>query len=137
MGKNRRKYVRVNLGTSTALSLLDPSRISDRVLDVTLIDLSAGGAQIVATESILNGQPIRLAIRSTEPPIELNVIGRIVRADMKAPDGTFRCAIHFSTMSDADRVTVTRFVLRAARTTGQGADRIVRDHSLPEPTGVV
>ena len=136
MPRNHRKFMRVNIGSTTSMGLLDPTGIADRTLDVTLVNLSAGGAQIVANESILTSQPIRLGVKSADPPLEMNVIGRVIRADMKAADGTFRCGIKFSTMSDADRVTLTRFVLRLALKTGQGADRIVRDPA-PVASGVV
>lgn len=123
--KNRRKFIRVGLQTSTTCSLLDPSGVGNRTIDVTLVDLSAGGAALVATEPIVVGQPVRLLVHATNPEIDIAVIGTVVRADARAADGQYRFAVRFVALGDAERVELTRFVLRAARTNGQGADLIV------------
>ncbi|MBM3677268.1 MAG: PilZ domain-containing protein [Actinobacteria bacterium] len=124
MAKNLGQHVRVALGTPASCALLDPSGSSDRSLDVTLVDLSAGGALITAGEALLAGRPLRLAIRSTDPPIDLAVIGTVVRAETRATDGAFRAGIRF-TVGDPERVALTRFVLKAARTTGQGSTLVL------------
>jgi PilZ domain len=130
---NKRKYIRVHLDLSVSCSLLDPSGVSDRRLEAILTDLSAGGAKLVATEPIIAGQPMRLTLRSAEPALDITVIGTIVRIDPKSPEGAFPFSVRFATLGDAERVALTRYVLRAARTRGQGADRIVPGAPSPPP----
>jgi c-di-GMP-binding flagellar brake protein YcgR len=125
MVKNKRRFIRVGLQTSTTCSLLDPSGVGNRAIDVTLVDLSAGGAALVATEPAVVGRPVRLAVHSANPEIDITVIGTVVRADARAADGQYRFAVRFVALPDPERVALTRFVLKAARTNGQGADLIV------------
>lgn len=125
MAKNKRKYVRVGLRASTTCSLLDPSGVGSRTLEVTISDLSAGGAALIAAEPVVVGQPVRIVIAQDEPPIDIAVIGSVIRADVRSADGQYRFAVRFAAIGDHERVALTRFVLKAARTSGQGADLIV------------
>lgn len=131
MVKNKRKFIRVDLQASSTCSLLDPSGVGGRTLDVTIADLSAGGAALVGGEPVVVGQPVRLAIRRSDPEIDIVVIGTVIRADVRASDGTYRFAVRFAALGDLERVTLTRFVLKAARSSGQGADLIVRAAGSP------
>lgn len=132
MAKNRRKFIRVGLRTQATCALLDPTGVGARTLEVTLVDLSAGGAGLVASEPVVIGQPVRLHVVSSDPELDIVVIGTVVRADARSSDGSYRFAIQFAALGDHERVTLTRFVLKAARTSGQGSDRIVPVSALPD-----
>jgi c-di-GMP-binding flagellar brake protein YcgR len=124
MSRERRKFVRVALEMASSCSFLDASGLPKNVSQVTILDLSAGGAKIQTREPLVPGAPVRLHVHGEDPAIDVNVLARALRVDRQA-DGSVAAGLEFVALQPPDRVQLTRFVLTAARKSGQGGERVM------------
>lgn len=134
MPREQRKYLRTELSLPADCIVLDEAGITARTHDVTVLDLSAGGARIEATEALMPGMSIRLMLKHDDPEIDTTPLARILRT-APTPDGTHIAAMEFVGLDTNDRVAITRFVLITARRSGQGATPIHDQAGSHRPSG--
>lgn len=75
---------------------------------VRLIDLSAGGSLVLSPRPLKAGDAVRLHLPAVPGHDAIDLPGRIVRTELVGKE--WRVAVHFATLSDADRDRIVRRV---------------------------
>ena len=105
---------------------LEENGVRARAFDVTVLNLSAGGAYIRAREQAWPPQTVVLRLQSEDGTIDINAHARVVRSGERAADGgSYLWALQFESLDMPTRSALSRFVFAQAKKLGQAAYLIV------------
>lgn len=124
--KNRRHHFRVDLEVHATCYALEDNGVRARAFDVTVLNLSAGGAYVRSREQAWPPQTVVLRLQSEDGTIDVNAHARVVRSGQRSDgDGSYLWALQFESLDLPTRSALSRFVFGQAKKLGQAADLIV------------
>lgn len=124
--KNRRHHFRVDLEVPATCYALEDDGVRARGFEVTVLNLSAGGAFVRSREQAWPPQMVVLRLQSEDGAIDVNAHARVVRSGQRdEADGSFLWALEFEALDLPTRSGISRFVFAQAKRLGQAAERIV------------
>jgi hypothetical protein len=114
MSTQRRNFFRVYVSFPVTVWAFDEEGAELDPFTAETQDLSAGGALIRSDDSLRAGQPLRLALYSSDPPLDVHTAASVVRS-WKDENGRTLSALQFDPLSDADQAAVLRYCNTAQR----------------------
>lgn len=107
--------MRVQARWPVACARIGRNGIAGDAFPAETLNLSAGGVGLISEQPLF--RPMRVAVRLDMGELDLVVRGTVTRVDARE-EGRM-AAIRFDTLPAADRLAITRFVMREARDRGQ------------------
>lgn len=127
----RRRNYRVDLRLPLTCYPVDPTtgNLGPSFL-ATAADFSTSGASVLIDQDMKVPRRICMQLRSSEPPLDLLVMGRVVSV-RKHPE--LRVGLRFEDLASAARAELTRFVFAAAKRFGDGSETASSDGPEAKP----
>jgi c-di-GMP-binding flagellar brake protein YcgR len=114
MHTDRRAFLRVMAGFPVGVTRLDADGNATGSFSGTTVNISAGGAKMVAPMQISPGERLRIEVRFATPPFLVFTDATVTRVDQSG-DGGFACALRFDDLDIYIEQRIVRWVFSEQR----------------------
>ena len=114
MHTDRRAFLRVMADFPVGVTRLDADGNATGSFSGTTVNISAGGAKMVAPGEISPGERLRIEVRFATPPFLVFTDATVTRVDEPA-DGGFACALRFDDLDVYIEQRIVRWVFSEQR----------------------
>jgi c-di-GMP-binding flagellar brake protein YcgR len=114
MHTDRRAFLRVMAGFPVGVTRLDADGNATGSFSGTTVNISAGGAKMVAPVQISAGERLRIEVRFATPPFLVFTDATVTRVD-ESSEGAWACALRFDDLDIYIEQRIVRWVFSEQR----------------------